>query len=64
MNCQFDGMECTVRIFIIPGMVKITSVQLWIATSWLQASNSLCKNEMSRWHCQTTYIFPIGWCCS
>jgi hypothetical protein len=28
MNCQFDGMECTVRIFIIPGMVKITSVQL------------------------------------
>jgi len=28
MNCQFDGVECTVCIFIIPGMGKINSVQL------------------------------------
>jgi hypothetical protein len=28
MNCQFDGVEYTVCIFIIPGMVKINSVQL------------------------------------
>jgi len=28
MNCQFDGVECTVCIFILPGMVKINSVQL------------------------------------
>jgi len=64
MNCQFDGAECMVCIFIIPGMVKINSVQLWITTSWLQASSSLCKNEMGSQHCQTTSKFPIGWCCS
>ena len=28
VNCQFDGVECTVCIFIIRGMVKINSVQL------------------------------------
>jgi hypothetical protein len=28
MNCQFDGVEGTVHIFIIPGMVKINSFQL------------------------------------
>lgn len=52
-------MECTVCIFIIPGMVKINSVQLWISTSWLQASNSLSKNEMSSRHCQTTSKYPL-----
>jgi hypothetical protein len=28
MYCQFDGVECTVYIFIVPGMVKINSAQL------------------------------------
>ena len=28
MNFQFDSVEYTVCIFIIPGMVKINSVQL------------------------------------